>query len=598
MLSKTDVLNMSNEELYNYLLPTIKELYEQYKKEYDFDQFNLLSLNAMDEAKTTITDNGDFDKLFKSRLTTSLTTSPVLSGTDSLNDYLREISVYPLLSLEEEKDLFDKYKNGDMEAKEKIINSNLRLVVHIAKMYLNKGLTLDDLVQDGNLGLIKAVEMFDQEKGFRFSTYAFWWIKQAVTRAIADKGREIRLPVHVVESITKYKKAVKKLTDKFHRNPTYEEIAEEMNLTLQKVMYLHKHQYEIISLSAPVGEEKDSELGYFIPSDEDGPEEETFKKLLPEEMKEVLDNSKLTDRELFVIRYRFGFVDNKEHTLEDTGKILHVTRERVRQIEAKSLRRLSKLRAMQKMAWWVKEDGNSSHTPEYYSIPRRPKEDSLYQLLFRYKKEEIDYAITRLRPDEKELVEARFGKDLKTPNINELTKAETSRLFRVIIPKMEKILYSITRSRNNSNRETANPSVLTQKKMVLCNYLENGSSPNTVDFSKNGLNDLELGYVIGVLKVKLESTDNNYKREAYLQLMNFLYSNEFSEMLDSLSVREAVLVVLKTGLVNEKYYTNEDLTSILGIDEYQLNDLIKKVLLIYRNKLTSKEQEKNKTLLR
>lgn len=598
MLSKTDVLNMSNEELYNYLLPTIKELYEQYKKEYDFDQFNLLSLNAMDEAKTTITDNGDFDKLFKSRLTTSLTTSPVLSGTDSLNDYLREISVYPLLSSEEEKDLFDKYKNGDMEAKEKIINSNLRLVVHIAKMYLNKGLTLDDLVQDGNLGLIKAVEMFDQEKGFRFSTYAFWWIKQAVTRAIADKGREIRLPVHVVESITKYKKAVKKLTDKFHRNPTYEEIAEEMNLTLQKVMYLHKHQYEIISLSAPVGEEKDSELGYFIPSDEDGPEEETFKKLLPEEMKEVLDNSKLTDRELFVIRYRFGFVDNKEHTLEDTGKILHVTRERVRQIEAKALRRLSKLRAMQKMAWWVKEDGNSSHTPEYYSIPRRPKEDSLYQLLFRYKKEEIDYAITKLRPDEKELVEARFGKDLKTPNINELTKAETSRLFRVIIPKMEKILYSITRSRNNSNRETANPSVLTQKKMVLCNYLENGSSPNTVDFSKNGLNDLELGYVIGVLKVKLESTDNNYKREAYLQLMNFLYSNEFSEMLDSLSVREAVLVVLKTGLVNEKYYTNEDLTSILGIDEYQLNDLIKKVLLIYRNKLTSKEQEKNKTLIR
>ena len=598
MLSKKDVLKMSDEELYNYLLPTIKDLYEQYKKEYDFDQFNLLSLNAMDEAKTTITDNGDFDKLFKSRLTTSLTSSPVLSGTDSLNDYLREISVYPLLSAEEEKDLFEKYKNGDMDAKEKIVNSNLRLVVHIAKMYLNKGLTLDDLVQDGNLGLMKAVEMFDQEKGFRFSTYAFWWIKQAVTRAICDKGREIRLPVHVVESITKYKKAVKKLTDKLHRNPTYEEIAEEMNLPLQKVMYLHKHQYELVSLSAPVGQEKDSELGYFIPSDEDGPEEETFKRLLPEEMKEVLDNSKLTDRELFVIRYRFGFVDNKEHTLEDTGKILHVTRERVRQIEAKSLRRLSKLRAMQKMAWWVKEDGNSSHTPEYYNIPRRPKEDSLYQLLFRYKKEEIDYAFTRLRPDEKELVEARFGKDLKTPNINELTKAETSRLFRVIIPKMEKILYSITKSKNYSNQEIANPSILTQKKMVLCNYLENGSSPNTIDFSKKGLNDLELGYVIGVLKVKLESTDNNYKREAYLQLMNFLYSNEFGEMLDSLSVREAVLVVLKTGLVNDKYYSNEDLCSLLGIDEYQLNDLIKKVLIVYRNKLTNKEKENNKTLIR
>ena len=549
MLSKKDVLKMSNEEMYNLLLPIIKSFSNKNKKEFNDDEFDTIVLNTIDETKMGIKDGEDFIELFKKNLLMSLTTSKDLSGTNSFNDYLKEISTFPLLSNEEEKEEFIKLKNGNLESKEKIINSNLRLVIYIAKMYINKGLSLEDLIQEGNLGLLKAVDMFDIDKGFKFSTYAFWWIKQAVTRAIADKGRAIRLPVHVVESITNYKKAVKKLSDRFNRNPTHEEIAEEMNVPLEKVLELEKHQYEIVSLSMPIGEEKDTQLGDFIPSENKAPDEETFDKMLPEKLKDALLDSNLTDRELTVIMYRFGFIDNKEFTLEEIGSKFGLTRERIRQIETKALIKLKRSKSFRQMSWWYLNDGNSKDLKKaYFNVPKIPRSDSLYTMLYNYSKEQVDYAVSRLSTHEKELINLRFGPDLKSPITTNLTKQECSRLFRSIIPKLEKMLSTMTQY-NSINREPRNKQdALEQKKKSLLDAT-----------SEDNIEEIEFNYIINKLKNMILQTNNSYVQEAYIQLLHFMNSKEFKKLLTELSVKEAVIVSLYTGLINDKYFTTEEL---------------------------------------
>ena len=258
---------------------------------------------------------------------------------DPVKIYLKEIGSFPLLSLEEEIELAEKVLQGDEQAKKKLAEANLRLVVSIAKRYVGRGMLFLDLIQEGNVGLIKAVEKFDHTKGFKFSTYATWWIRQAITRAIADQARTIRIPVHMVETINKVKKVQSQLLHKNGQEPSVEDLAEELNMPQEKVREILKVAQEPISLESPIGEEEDSHLGDFIPdSDAPVPEEAATHALLKEQLAEVL--STLTAREAKVLSLRFGIEDGRPRTLEEVGKEFNVTRERIRQIEAKALRKL------------------------------------------------------------------------------------------------------------------------------------------------------------------------------------------------------------------------------------------------------------------
>ena len=262
-----------------------------------------------------------------------------VSVDDPVRMYLREIGKIPLLTYEEEAELAQRIIKGDEEAKQKLAESNLRLVVSIAKKYVGRGMLFLDLIQEGNMGLIKAVEKFDYNKGFKFSTYATWWIRQAITRAIADQARTIRIPVHMVETINKLIRTSRQLLQQNGREPTPEEIAKEMEISVEKVMEIQKIAQDPVSLETPIGEEDDSHLGDFI-QDEDSPapQDSAAHTLLREQLEEVMDT--LTPREAMVLKLRYGLEDGKARTLEEVGKQFDVTRERIRQIEAKALRKL------------------------------------------------------------------------------------------------------------------------------------------------------------------------------------------------------------------------------------------------------------------
>ena len=289
-----------------------------------------------DEFVESEIDDSEVDKLLQTDL---LKMAESMDVDEPIKMYLREIGQIPLLSYEEEIDYAQRVLNGEEEAKQKLIESNLRLVVSIAKKHTNRGLKMLDLIQEGNMGLMKAVEKFEYEKGFKFSTYATWWIRQAITRAIADQGRTIRIPVHMIETINKIKKESRIILQETGKEPTAEELAEKLELPVEKVKSILEMNQDPISLETPVGSEEDSELGDFVEDDKfANPYDATTRVLLKEQLDEVLKT--LNEREEMVLRYRYGLDDGSQKTLEEVGKIFNVTRERIRQIEVKALRKL------------------------------------------------------------------------------------------------------------------------------------------------------------------------------------------------------------------------------------------------------------------
>lgn len=298
-----------------------------------------LLIQKLESMKIKIVPDTDEDDDDTDDVTT--TGSEEINVDDSVRMYLKEIGKIPLLNAEQERELAQRMQDGDKDAKDTLVESNLRLVVSIAKKYMNRGLSLLDLIQEGNIGLIKAVDKFDYSKGFKFSTYATWWIRQAITRAIADQARTIRIPVHMVETINKLTRVQRQLIQDLGREPTIDELAEKMNMPVDKIRDIQRISQDPVSIDKPVGEEEDSHLVDFIPSDEYvSPDDEVSRELLKEDLIKVLDL--LTEREAKVIRLRFGLDDDKQRTLEEVGRSLGVTRERIRQIEAKSIRKLGR----------------------------------------------------------------------------------------------------------------------------------------------------------------------------------------------------------------------------------------------------------------
>lgn len=299
--------------------------------EADPEDFELKKLEDDKDVDHDLGDDGEED------LEASL--SKGIAVDDPVRMYLKEIGKVPLLTAEEEIELAKRMEQGDEEAKKKLCEANLRLVVSIAKRYVGRGMLFLDLIQEGNLGLIKAVDKFDWRKGYKFSTYATWWIRQAITRSIADQARTIRIPVHMVETINKLIRISRQLLQELGREPTPEEIAAEMDISVEKVREILKIAQEPVSLETPIGEEEDSHLGDFIPDDDvPAPADAAAFSMLKEQLVEVLDT--LTEREQKVLKLRFGLEDGRARTLEEVGRRFDVTRERIRQIEAKALRKL------------------------------------------------------------------------------------------------------------------------------------------------------------------------------------------------------------------------------------------------------------------
>ncbi len=293
-----------------------------------FNENNIAIVSEEDDS-----DGGDKLLLDDSTLTKDLTIN------DPVRMYLKEIGQIKLLTLEEEAALADRIAEGDPEAKNILAEANLRLVVSIAKRYVGRGMLFLDLIQEGNIGLMKAVDKFDVSKGYKFSTYATWWIRQAITRAIADQARTIRVPVHMVETINKLARVQRQLTLELNREPSEEELAKKMNTSVDKIREIYKISQDPVSLETPIGEEDDSHLGDFIKDERNlSPEEFATNEMLKDEISEVLLT--LTEREEKVVRLRFGLEDGKPRTLEEVGQMFGVTRERIRQIEAKALRKL------------------------------------------------------------------------------------------------------------------------------------------------------------------------------------------------------------------------------------------------------------------
>lgn len=305
-----------------------------------FDAFEELGVDLLSDELEEEPDIEDLKEVEELKLDEITDTSyESINVDDPVRMYLREIGRIPLLTFEQELDLAKKVLEGDEDAKQQLAESNLRLVVSIAKKYVGRGMLFLDLIQEGNMGLIKAVEKFDYTKGFKFSTYATWWIRQAITRAIADQARTIRIPVHMVETINKLIRTSRHLLQQMGREPTPDEIAEEMEIPVEKVMEIQKIAQDPVSLETPIGEEDDSHLGDFIQDDDSpAPHDSAAYTLLKEQLEDVMNT--LTPREAKVLKLRFGLEDGKARTLEEVGREFEVTRERIRQIEAKALRKL------------------------------------------------------------------------------------------------------------------------------------------------------------------------------------------------------------------------------------------------------------------
>ena len=307
----------------------------------DVDQMEVV-YDRFEDANIDVVEEVDQNELASDEvveISPKLAASEGIAIDDPVRMYLKDIGRVPLLSENQEKEIAQRMADGDEEAKQELTNANLRLVVSVAKRYVGRGLQFLDLIQEGNLGLIKAVDKFDYRKGYKFSTYATWWIRQAITRAIADQARTIRIPVHMVETINKLVRVNRQLLQELGREPRPDEIAEEMGYSEDKVREIIKIAQEPVSLETPIGEEEDSHLGDFIPDDDaPAPDSMATYAMLKKQLTEVLNT--LTPREARVLRLRYGLVDGKTRTLEDVGKEFNVTRERIRQIEAKALRKL------------------------------------------------------------------------------------------------------------------------------------------------------------------------------------------------------------------------------------------------------------------
>ena len=528
----------------------------------------------------------------------------IIYTTDNVRNYLKEIGSFELLSPEEERILGYKLLEKDPIAKEKMINANLRLVVNIAKRYLGKGLEFLDLIQEGNIGLMTAVDKFDVRKGFKFSTYATWWIRQAIIRAISVKARNIRLPVYLYSKLVKFRMKVEKLEREFGCSLTPAEIAEELKMDVKEVEELYNYQIDTISLNTKVGKEEDSEIEELIPSQELSIEENIESKSLNDILETLFIKCSLREKEKDVLRRRFGLNNEEPATLEEIGKHYNVTRERIRQIEARAIKKLRKKNITKQLAVYLdnpeKADEiieftkkNSYDAQIYYKkniLTEKDMEENMkkvkpiYELLSDYKKEDIDAAIEVLPELDKELIRKRYGDDLNHPTSSSITSAERNRFYGTVVGRIISII-------NNGNQ----PIAIRQrkKKSKQENVYDNKSE---IEVAKTEIEVIkpEPGKNAIVEKTPSEPEKNaivektpSEEKNNNQQMLDILRTPSFTQMMEKLGPKQAIIISLRLGYVDGKCFTSKSIADFLGIEEQEVIETTKNVLLLYRDNINN-----------
>ena len=556
---------------------------------------------------------------------------------DATKMYLHEIQGKPLLTYEEEKTLFIKYNNGDEFAKNELIERNLRLVVSIAKKYTYSGLPLLDLIQDGNIGLIKAIEAFDVTKGFKLSTYATWWIRQGIERGIQNKSRNIRLPVHVYEKVKKYQNVYDELKLKNNQEPSVEEIAKKLKVKESYVLEMQDYKKDTVSMSSIVGDEEDTELGDFIPDKGVSTESTIINLTLKKEIMQLFENCNLKKREIEVLIYRFGLDENEPLTLEQVGKIYNLTRERIRQIEKKAIHKIRKSKYIKSFALYTNNPSESLNRINIFreeiikaksgfidvvekktnykpkvnglkvqpeknifelvsedkvvsvstQISRGPKENSLdnkihktvkqseetrkeenkkigeidmgkhrnthniYEYYGEYDTERVTKAIAKLPEKDKEIFEIRYGKDLKNPKEDQKLTTEQRVKYQAALGHLKTLLSG---SKPRVSKKT-------QPAKIEKTQIENKEQP--INDNKPGTIEVKTEQVVPITK------------EEYVSILEIFNRPEFIEMAKTKSIKECIIISLKLGYLDNKYFSTEAIANFLGMEKTEVMEIAK-----------------------
>ena len=495
---------------------------------------------------------------------------------DIVEEYLQEIGQYKLLTPTEEVELAYRIREGDEEARKKFINSNLRLVVNIAKRYQGRGLDMMDLIQEGNIGLLTALDKYDVTKGFRFSTYATGWIRQGVTRAIADKGKLIRVPVHYQEKISALKRTQKKLSNLYNREPTIEELADELGVSIKEMKQLYQTILDPVSINIKVGEEEETEIGVFIASNELPIEDQIIKDSLSDAFQKLFQDLNLNPQDKYVLMARFGLDGEGPKTLEEIGKEYHITRERVRQIESKVIKKIRRSKNIKELAIYMEDPDKAIESLE--TIRKRYQEEknpnkafltdygkskankiekelnkmskihTIYQYFSDYTKKQIDEKIASLSDDDRELIRKRYGDNLEQPISSKLTKEEMNRFYGGLVPKMRRRLRSQT------------------------SYFKKKTEENETIIEKDPEEKI-------TKEIKQTTT---ISKEDYERLLMLIQSKKFKDLLQYVSPKEATIIALRFGFVDNKFFTSKSIADFLGINEEEVKEITRKVLSLLK----------------
>ena len=496
---------------------------------------------------------------------------------DIVKLYLNEISRRKLLTLDEEIKLTKRIKDGDEEAKKIFIESNLRLVVSVARKHLNQGLSFLDLIQEGNIGLMKAVDKFDSSKGYRFSTYATWWIRQGITRAISNKSRNVRIPVYLHRRINKFNKVAKELEMKYGREATIEEIANELKISVKYAQEIYQYKNDSISINLLVGDDKDNELGNIISSKNIGPDEQAMTDLMKFQVKQLLEKCNLKPIEKEVILLRFGF-NNTPMTLGEIGNIYNISRQRVNQIEASALMKLRKYKNITDFAGYMenpkeainnieiyrKEYRNSGRiTKSFLKDVRRKKEDdnmvkTIYEYFKNYSKEEVDKVLSTLSEESLELIRIRYGDDLTVPVNNKLTEEQRKKFYGSVMAQIKRLLEN-----PDIKRRKVQKNEIEEKKIESTSIVENVQTKNNL------------------VETNEEHT-SKITKDDYINMIKLFKTSNFKQMISNLGSKESIIISLRMGYIDGKYFSVDAIAEFLDIERDEVSKIIKEVLLNYK----------------
>lgn len=492
---------------------------------------------------------------------------------DSVKMYLQEIHK-PILTKEQEKSLALRIRNGDEKAKELFIERNLRLVIKVARKYTGQGISFQDLIQEGNLGLIKAVDKFDVTKGYKFSTYATCWIRQSIQRSLGDKSRNIRLPVHLYEKVKKYELLKKELSLKFNREPTFEELSKKMRVSIDTIYKYERLEHDTISLNMIVGD-KDSELEDFVSLSTESIDNQFIEKNLKDVIENLLKNSHLTTKEMDILRLRFGLGTNDPKTLEEAGKVYGVSRERIRQIQEKALKKIRRSRNVKELAIYMDNPKEAKKNIDRYRLKyqqqslqkvklkdrkeselkmemqektKRKSKDNLYEYFSDYSKPEVSKVISRLDEDELELLHKRYGDNLLEPVKNDIDADEKKVIISNIIPRIQRMLEG-KKVRRRKNNQKAQSTIVEEK------------TEETVQ------------------------PQNSLNKEDYKQILGIFHNPEFLEMTKKKPLDECLIMSLKLGYFQEKCFSTDAIADFLDVDKEYVINVTKQGLTSYKEKL-------------